>query len=294
MTDAAVLLARAEQQLFTGPPADAAPLLEQVRVLAAGRPEADRATWLLGLSLAHVGRFGGALALLTPLAAPDADPTRRALASLAGSAVAAAHRQLGRHAAARAADDVALGLAGASAEAAADALLGLAGDAVGLGEPQEAARRLAEAGEVVDEAPPAWWRQRVRLDRVRAEAALLDGRPDDAAACATAAVERARAAGGQRHTAKALLVLGLTQVSAGSAAAAGTLRGAAELATTLGALPLVWPSSALLGALLADGDPLAARVHLDAAAGAVAVIAADLPPGVRAAWLARPEVAALR
>lgn len=298
MTDAADLLAQAELAVFTGPPADAVPLLEQVLSLTAGRPEADRATWLLGVALVGSGRYGAALAVLHVLVASgravDAPPARRASAALAGATVAGAHRQLGRHAAAREADLEALALAAGTREPLFDALLGLAADAVGLQEPEEAARRLAEAEQVLAGAPPDRWRPRVRLDRVRAEAALLDGRPDDAAALAGRAVEAAREAGGHRHVAKALLVLGLTQVSAGSAAAVATLQEAASLASSLGALPLVWPSRALLGALLAEDDPVASAACLAEARAAVEAVAADLPPGVRAAWLARPEVASLR
>lgn len=297
MTDAPDLLARAELAVFAGPPADAVPLLEQVLAAAAGRPEADRAAWLLGVALVGAGRYGAALAVLHPLVAagrsPDAPPSRRAAAALAGAAVAGAHRQLGRHAAAREADAEALSLATGTREPLFDALLGLAADAVGLQDGEEAARRLAEAEQVLAGAPPDRWRPRVRLDRVRAEAALLDGRPDDAAALAVRAVQAAREAGGRRHVAKALLVLGLTQVSAGSAGAVATLQDAAELAGSLGALPLVWPSRALLGALLAEDDPAASAASLAEARAAVEAIAADLPPGVRTAWLARPEVAAL-
>ena len=295
-TGAQALLARAERAVFSGPPGDAVPLLEQVR--AAAGPEADRAGWLLGVALIGTGRYGSALAVLHPLVAaggdPDAAPSRRAAAALAGAAAAGAHRQLGRHVAAREADTEALALAAGTREPLFDALLGLAADAVGLQEGEEAARRLAEAAAVLDGAPPDRWRPRVRLDRVGAEIALLAGRPDDAAVLAGRAVEAARAAGGQRHVAKALLVLGLTQVSAGSAGAAATLREAAELARRLGALPLVWPARALLGALLAEGDPAGSAACLAEARAAVETVAADLPPGVRATWLTRPEVAALR
>ena len=298
MTDPAALLAAAEQALFHGPPGHAVPLLQGVVDAAPGSTQADRARWLLGVSQVAVGRYGAALALLTPLvvagAAPRADPHRRALGALAGATTAGAHRQLGRHLAAREADTAALALAGSSAEATFDALLGLAADAVGLQEPAEAAHRLSDAEGVLAGAPPTWWRQRVRLQRVGAELALVQGRPEDAGLRASAAVRAAQEAGGQRHVSKALLVLGLAQVSAGSAAAVGTLRSAADLAAALGTLPLVWPACALLGALLAQDDPAGAKACLATARSAVEAVAADLPPGVRAAWLARPEVAALR
>jgi hypothetical protein len=105
-------------------------------------------------------------------------------------------------------------------------------------------------------------------------------------------VDRAEGALAPRHVAKGLLFLGVAQVQAGDEEAPTTLRRAATLAESLEALPLVWPARAVLGALLGDDDPESAR-SLAAARSAVLGIAADLPPGVRDSWLARPDVAAL-
>jgi hypothetical protein len=142
-----------------------------------------------------------------------------------------------------------------------------------------------------------WWRQRVRLGWATAEVALLEGRVEDAITEATAAVQRAEDARAPRHVAKGLLLLGLAQVSLGADEAVGTLRRAATFAESLAVLPLVWPSRALLGALLAGSPGEADRAESDrslaAARSAVLAIAGDLPPGVRAEWLGRPDVTAL-
>ena len=70
-----------------------------------------------------------------------------------------------------------------------------------------------------------------------------------------------------------------------------------SLAFGLGVLPLVWPSRALLGAMLAecstDGELAESAKSLSAARSAVLVIASDLPPGVRGEWLGRPDITAL-
>jgi hypothetical protein len=180
-----------------------------------------------------------------------------------------------------------------SGEAGFDAVLGLAADAVGLGEEQAATARLAEATALA-EGRVEWWRQRVRLGWVRAEVALLGGRPDEAAAAAHEAVELAEHSGAPRHVAKGLLFLGVSQVEAGRPEeAAATLRRAALLAESLGTLPLQWPVRAVLGALVADVDAAESARCLDAARAAVSAIAADLPEPLRAEWLARPDVEAL-
>ncbi len=72
-----------------------------------------------------------------------------------------------------------------------------------------------------------------------------------------------------------------------------TLRRAATLAESLGTVPLIWPARALLGALVSEDDAAESARSLSAARTAVLVIAGDLPPGVRAEWLGRADVAAL-
>jgi tetratricopeptide (TPR) repeat protein len=303
-TDLPTLLASGEHAAFHGKPATAVVALEQAVVLAQSQglaTEMAAAAWLLGVSLGAGGRYGAALTVLSPLvesgSAAGAPAERRLFAALAGSTIASIQRQLGRHAIAREADLAALELTDGTGDAAFDALLGLASDAVGLDEAEEAALRLAQAAAVLPGSTDEWWRQRVRLGWATAEVALLEGRVEDAAAEATAAVKRAEDARAPRHVAKGLLLLGLAQVSLGSDEAVATLRRSATFAESLGVLPLVWPSRALLGALLSGGTTEAEYAESDrslaAARSAVLAIAGDLPPGVRAEWLGRPDITAL-
>lgn len=296
--DLASLLASGEQAAFHGKPAAAVSVLEQAVALAHAqqRPaEAAAAAWLLGVALAAGGRYGGGLTVLSPLVdaarLPAAPPEQRLFGALSSATIASVHRQLGRHAVARDADAAALALTDGTGEAAFDAQLGLAADAVGLEDLDEAVERATAAAALVPDRPDEWWRQRVRLGWVGTDIALLEGRPDEAAGVAMEAVDRAESARAPRHVAKGLLYLGIAQVSGGEMErAAGTLRRAATLAESLGTVPLVWPSRALLGALLDGHDP---DESLTAARAAVLAIAGDLPPGVRAEWLARGDVAAL-
>jgi hypothetical protein len=302
--DLATLLATGEQAAFHGKPAAAVTALEQAVVLAQSQglvAEVAAAAWLLGVSLGAAGRYGGALTVLAPLvAAGQVDgtaPERRLFGALSSATIASIHRQLGRHAIAREADLDALELTDGTGEAAFDALLGLASDAVGLDDGEEAVRRLAQADAALPGRGDEWWRQRVRLDWARAEIAMLEGRSEDAAEHAAAAVQRAEDARAPRHVAKGLLLLGLAQVSHGDPEATATLRRSATFAESLGVLPLVWPSRALLGAILSEGETEAEQAEsaksLAAARSAVLAIAGDLPPGVRSEWLGRPDVTAL-
>jgi tetratricopeptide (TPR) repeat protein len=294
----ATLLADGERAAFHGAPMDAVASLEQAFEQAAtdGRPDvATAAAWLLGVSLGAAGRFGSALEVLEPLAAQDgADiPERRLFAALACSTAAAVHRQLGQHAVARGLDQRGLAMAEGAAEAAFDAELGLAADAVGLGEAVVAAEFLARA-RVRAEARQDWWRQGVRLAWVQAEVALLAGDAEAAVEAVTPAVHRAEVAGAPRHVAKSLLFLGVAQIQADRIdEAASTLRRAATLAESLGALPLLWPSRAVLGALLEETAPAESARCLAAARSAVIAIADDLPERLRPVWLDREDVSAL-
>ena len=301
------LLASGEHAAFHGKPAAAVGVLEQAVVLAQSQGRAAEmaaAGWLLGVALGAGGRYGGALTVLSPLIetgrAQDASPEHRLFGALAAATVASVHRQLGRHAVARASDLEALAMTDGTGEAAFDAQLGLASDAVGLEDPDEAARRLDQARALVPPRADEWWRQRVRLGWAQAEVHLLEGEVDEAVEAALAAVDRAEDARAPRHVAKGLLILGIAQVSGGTstsehapADAATTLRRAATLAESLGTVPLVWPARALLGALVAEDDPAESARSLAAARSAVLTLAGDLPPGVRAEWLGRPDVAAL-
>ena len=300
------LLAEGERAAFHGPPASAVDALTRAVGLATagGRlAEATAASWLLGVAQAASGRFGTALATLAAVADPlssaiAGEPVaaeRLLFGALAAATAASVHRQLGRHRAARELDRLGLrasdGQSGLD-EAVFDCQLGLASDAVGLSESDTARREIAACARLLD-VHPDWWRQRVRLDWVRAEIDLLD---DDAAAAqhaAAAAVERAEAARAPRHVAKGLLFLGVAQAQSGMSQALATLRRAAMLGEQLGATPLVWPARALIGALLADTEPTESARSLQAARSAVLTIAGDLPDDVREEWLTRPDIEVL-
>ena len=298
--DLAHLLASGEHAAFHGKPAAAVGVLEQAVTLAQSQDrsaEMAAAAWLLGVALGAGGRYGAALTVLSPLvesgSAAGSPLEHRLFAALSSATVASVHRQLGRHGVARDADTVALELSDGAGEAAFDAQLGLAADAVGLEDLDEAIERATLAEHLIPARADEWWRQRVRLGWVQADIALLEGRSSEAAAVASAAVDRAENARAPRHVAKGLLYLGLAQLSGDSPDAVQTLRRAATLAESLGTVPLVWPARALLGALLMEVDAAESDRSLAAARSAVLAIAGDLPPGVRTDWLARPDVAAL-
>ncbi|MDQ1486590.1 MAG: hypothetical protein QOJ62_2283 [Actinomycetota bacterium] len=300
------LLAKGERAAFHGPPGNAVPALEQAVELAtaSGRlAEATAASWLLGVAHAARGRFGTALTLLggvmgplrAALAGEETAPELRLFGALGAATVASVHRQLGRHTVAWEFD--ALGLTAADAlpgldEAVFDCRLGLASDAVGLGEVEIATTELGVAAGLV-EAHPDWWRQRVRLDWVRAEVALLSDDPASAQEAASEAIDRAELARAPRHVAKGLLFLGVAQAQSGAAETVTTLRRAATLAEQLGTTPLIWPARALVGAMLAESDPATSARSLQAARSAVLAIAGDLPDDIREQWLARPDIEAL-
>ena len=292
------LMAAGERAAFHGRPASGVASLQTAfeQAKEQGRDaEATAAAWLLGVCLGAAGKFGSALAVLEPLATQSGTkaPERRLFAALAAASGASVHRQLGQHTAAQAMDEQALALAEDGPEATFDALLGLAADAVGLGDAATAKARLTQAGEIA--APRTdWWRQKVELAWVQAETALLEGDPNGAAALLGPAIASAEVSGAPRYVAKSLLFLGVAQVQAGELVTAeGTLRRAATLAESLGAVPLLWPSRALLGALLDESSPAEAAKSLAAARGAVISIADDLPESLRTVWLDREDVAAL-
>jgi tetratricopeptide (TPR) repeat protein len=291
------LLATGERAAFHGrPTAGIAPLQRAVELAHShGRDaEATAAAWLLGVCLSASGRYGSAMVVLEPLAVSSPEePDRRLFASLAAATLASVSRQLGRHAEGRAIDNRALELAGDAAEARFDALLGLAADAVGLDDVVAADASLADAVAITD-GRSDWWRQRVRLDWVRAEIALLREHPSEAVLRATAAIAAAEVAGAPRHVAKGLLFLGVSQVQVGDFEEAVTsLRRSATLAESLGAVPLVWPARAVLGALVATAYPAEGAAALASARHVVRQIADDLPGPFAADWLARPDIAAL-
>jgi hypothetical protein len=292
------LLATGERAAFHGRPAAGVQSLQQavVTARASGREaEATAAAWLLGVALGASGRYGSALTVLDALrhAEPSDPAERRLFASLSSSTAASLHRQLGRHESALALDRAAELLSGGTGEAGFDAALGLASDAIGLGDLETAQNQVAVAAELA-ETRTDWWRQRVRLGWVRAELGLLSGRPEDAVRHASSAVALAEVSGAPRHVARGLLLQGVGQLEQGDLTeATATLRRAATLAESLGTLPLLWRSRALLGALTAESDPEESATSLSAARTAVLQIAEDLNEDLRAAWLERPDVLAL-
>lgn len=297
--DLGTLLANGERAAFHGPPAKAVDSLSKAVELAHADGNTDASTaalWLLGVALGACGRYGTALTTLTPvLEAGEAAGTGSAklFGALAGASLGSVRRQLGRHAEAREADERGLALSDSTGEAGFACLLGLAADAVGLNDAKTAQEHADAAAHLLPERPTEWWRQRVRLDWVRAEIALLEEDPETAVDAAEAAVERAERSRAPRHVAKSLLFQGVAQIQNGDLDGAAALRRSATLAESLGALPLVWPSRALLGALLADSEPAESDASLGAARSAVLAIAGDLPNDLREEWLARDEIAAL-
>ncbi len=291
------LLATGERAAFHGRPAAGVdPLRRAVEVAHEhGRDaEATAAAWLLSVCLSAAGHYGAALTVAEPLAdsTPQA-PDRRLFSSLAAATVASIHRQLGRHLDGRRWDQRAEQLAGNAPEAQFDAAVGLAADAVGLGDAPQARTHLQQAEEHTA-GRSDWWRQRVRLEWVRAEVALLEQRAQEAVERSATAVALAESAGAPRHVAKGTLFTGVALVQVGDLdSATVSLRRAAGLAESLGAAPLVWPARAMLGALLdgAAGDegPRA----LESARSVVRQIAAGLPDAYAADWLARDDITAL-
>lgn len=295
--DLTELLATGERAAFHGrPAAGVAPLQHAVELAhAQGHDaEATAAAWLLGVCLGAAGRYGSAMVVLEPLAASvPPEPERRLFSSLAAATLASVFRQLGRHSDGRRIDERALELAQEAPEARFDAFLGLAADAVGLGDADTADSALERAATVA-QGRGEWWRQRVRLDWVRAEIALLRGRPEDAVTRAAASIGLAESSGAPRHVAKGLLFSGVALVQVGELdEAAMTLRRAATLAESLGAVPLVWPARAVLGALVADSHPDDSAAALTSARAAVRHIADDLPAPLAHDWLNRPDITAL-
>jgi hypothetical protein len=298
--DLASLLAAGERAAFHGPPGAAVADLEKAVVMAqreGRRAEVTAAAWLLGVALSAGGRYGGALRVLLPLLeageGPESAAETRLFAALAAATAASVQRGLGRHEAARSLDQRGLALAEGQGEALFDCWLGLVSDAVGMQDRTAAATALVEAEVLVGAHDDGWWRQRVRLGWAKAEVALLDDQPEEAAVLATGSVEQAERARAPRHVAKGLLFQGVAELSAGSPEAPATLRRAATLAEGLSALPVVWQARALLGALVAGTAAEESARSLAASRSAVLAIAADLPADLREDWLARPNVSAL-
>jgi hypothetical protein len=288
--------------VFHGAPGKAVSGLEQAVGVAQRdglHAEVAAAAWLLGVALSASGRYGASLRVLVPLLeageARDAStttPELKLFSSLAAGTAASVYRGLGRTDSATELDARGLALTEGPGEAAFDCLLGLAADCVGGGRLDDANVRFTQASAVIEGHGGDWWRQRVRLEWVRAEIAMLADRPEDARAATVVAVEGAEKARAPRHVAKGLLFQGVAELQSGTGDAAATLRRSATLAEGLGALPVVWQSRALLGALLGSVTDEGAR-SLALARNAVVTIAGDLTAELRDAWLAQPNVSAL-
>ncbi len=290
-------LAAGERAAFHGRPVDGVEPLIRASELAlaeADEPSAAAATWLLGVCLGASGQYGKAMVTLGPLAADAAKaPSGNVFGSLAASTLASVTRQLGRHAEALEIDNYALQIAGDSPEARFDAHVGRVADLVGVGEGQAALAELVELDRMLP-GRPDWWRQRVRADWVRAEVALLSDDTTTALDVSRRAVEAAETADAPRHLAKGLLFEGVALIKAAEEfRAAEVLRRCVHLAERLGALPLLWASSGVLGALVVEQDPSESELALAAARQAVQTIAEDLPEAYATAWLARPDITAL-
>lgn len=288
------LLAAGERAAFRGVPGQGLLPLERAATLAADAGDdvsRARAEWLLGVCRTATGRYGQALNGLRAVVSDAALAPE--LRSLPASAAATVQRQLGVHAEARRWDEVALESSGGGVEATCEAWLGLVSDSIGMGEADPARVALGQVeGLATDETQ--WWRQRIRADWARAELAMLEGEPAQARAAAERALEAAESAGAPRHVAKSLLLAGVAATRQGRPdAAIDLLSRAAVLAEGLGALPLVWHSRALLGALQQQSSPLDATRSLDAARTVVMEVAGDLPAPLERVWLERPDVRAL-
>lgn len=297
------LITQGERAAFHGRPFDGLAPLGQVLTAAQEATDLDaaaRASWLLGVCLSSMGRYGAAISQLHPALADVSTPIRAKYAGFAATTVASVQRQLNRYDDARRYDEWAVASAAGNFEVLTDAWMGLAADAVGMGDVSQAEQCLARASRYYfgrDE-----WRTSLRIEWVRTEIALTRGDPATATEYSEDALSRAEASDAPRHVAKSLLFLGSALYTsaqresgaepAALARATTTLRRCAALAQSLGALPLVWPAQLLLARALPEQDP-ARAAHLSAAAAAVGQILADLPGPIAAGWSARPEIADL-
>ena len=133
----------------------------------------------------------------------------------------------------------ALELAEDAPEARFDALLGLAADAVGLGEADDGRRTRSPRPRALASGRSDWWRQRVRLDWVRAEIALLRERRRRGGGSRAPRPSRSPRRPARRATwpRACCSAASPTCRPATLDEAAATLRRAATLAESLGAVP---------------------------------------------------------
>lgn len=275
-------LARLRAQALAGDPKVA--LETRPKGRPAGIEPAD--SWLAGVALAALGRYAEAIGRLT-----EESVAASRLAPRCQATVASVYRQVGMHGRARERDLWAVRRACAAGDRVAivDARLGLAADAVGLGEVRAArahvhgAARALPAGGGGSWTHDHWPRQRVRLEWVRCEVALLSGDVATAAARAESAVA-ACAGRSPRHLAKSLMFRGVAVAAPGDGL--DDLRRAAELADAVGAAPLLWPTNLLLARHAPDPRERA-QAHRSAA-DAYTYIGAHLASDMTPHWWRAP------
>ncbi|MFC4942783.1 hypothetical protein [Pseudonocardia sp. GCM10023141] len=222
-----------------------------------GRSGSPRDRWLAAVVLGGQGRYAAAATLLEGLLADGSVPA--GTAAHAAVTLASHRRQLGGHAVARGTDALGLRLAidalrgprpvpepdqfGTDPLAARiDALVGLAADAVGTAAPGVALRLLDTAGSIAADHPS--WRTGVRIGWVRAELALLRGRPEEAVEPAAAALALATGAGAVRHRVKSSIIHTVAAAAADAldpVAALAALDEDTAACVRSGLLPLLWP-----------------------------------------------------
>jgi hypothetical protein len=232
--------------------------------------------WCRAVELGAGGRYGEAWTVLEPMAAGEGR-----WASLASSTLGSHHRQLGRHAVGRAWDERARRLA-TDPETTVEASLGLTADAVGLGDLQVARDHLRDAEAALDDPADALRRVRVRLEWVRAEVALLADDRAGARAPARRALALAEEYGSDRHVAKSLLFVAVSD----PAAAPGALRRSWAISTAQNYETLVWPAGGLLLGLVERREKPEIRARV---LRAVRLICEGLPPDVAQDWTERSD-----
>lgn len=216
--------------------------------------------WLRAVAFGGQGRYARARAELERLRSPAAAP---ALASLAASTRASLLRQLGFHAVAAGHDGAALALVATTRtgdrgrtgddgtllhEARCDALTGLAADALGVGRLALGRRLVTRCADYlckVDDADELW-RQRVRLDWVRAEIALASGDFGTATVHAQSAVDRSAVGPSVRHRVKSALLFAAAASGSDPDLAVATAERVLAESREHGLLPLEWAAAMLL------------------------------------------------
>ncbi len=284
-------LERGEWNVFHGSVQDALPLLRGLSGIDPGQRAFHQ--WLLGVALGACGRYGEAFEHVEAI--PQGTPEY----SMARSLKASLLRQLGCHQLAVVADRQAMAAA-ATPGSAIEALTGLAADSVGMEDAATAANTLAQARSLLERVGgdpaqmPIWWRHRVRLTWVECEIALLNSDYLAAVTKASEALEHSEAANAPRHVAKSLLFLAVAQVEAGEKTKAiANLQRSLMLSTSMGFLAVAWPAHAVLAALLAPEDVVAARDHFVAASRIADDLRAGLSGEIAQRWDARSDIAAL-